>query len=536
MNMLKNCMILALAIACTHTQAMPPSDSGNSGSAGAAAKIAKKKNLKLADKALLVAASIGSETAAEIALNCGADINAQDEDGQTALHKAVIKSYSHPANYALELRDNPKLVQFLMRAGADYTLKTRGGVSVLNALDRTDDIVYRIAPLVLRGVHHCKDLAHDPEKALGKITYTAAYETLRGKQRNENKEKIDQYYALLADSLRAGSDMTCGICFTKGTIIGIAKDFQDKRMQDLLAAFQKEHSEQVVQELKRYHIPKALYPIVFECLYAQPQAGVMTNYCKELLTTPLRTPEIEKDVFEKFKQFRNVDGDIWDARDAQGHNALELAVIQGNMSIVQWMERVPNAHEKLHLYQFARHNGHDQIAQFYLDSIMNDFGRTVMRTADDAHLLKLANLHIPVWTPSNTREALIALAGNNSDRHLEIVIILFAAGADVNAVVPDSSIETHLEFAVADNLHYVIKLLLYLGADHKRFNSITGQTLLEQANNPQTRALLQDPQATLANLTEAEKREFADIKAEREKRFAANKAQASACTATAAAR
>ena len=301
----------------------------------------KAKPMRPIDRTLIEAATAGNAAAVQAALKNGAQVNAQDENGDTPLHKAIVFSYlSDP--YRMIFNNCPEGVDVLMNAGADVTVKNNAKYTPLYSSlffcgPELEEVLLAIAPRVINGIHanykkHMYDGNKDDSepsplhKLLGGTLYDILY--------LENPNSVDASKPLVDAILCTGFDMTVKVDRYTANVYQMgsgqaAADFigtdvlrghvdrdaiREKRKKMLAGTesaifeFQKKHRSEIERVIGGSIHPDLL-PLIYECLYIRPyEDGRITNYLKELLTIRLSPEFTAADVAARVESVKRIGG------------------------------------------------------------------------------------------------------------------------------------------------------------------------------------------------------------------------------------
>ena len=175
---------------------------------------------------MLAVQQTGSTEIIRILLRCGADINAQNKDGETALIKAISKRdyFSGHLN----------IIRFLLEADANLELVDSQGITALmKAVNRGQPDVVKLL-LERKANPNIQDKMGNNLIILAIKAIDSCLEFLRytGKQSSIDNKEADAYYAIIKLLLEFGcnSDMQNSHGFTALTMAVIKNDFKSAKI------------------------------------------------------------------------------------------------------------------------------------------------------------------------------------------------------------------------------------------------------------------------------------------------------------------
>lgn len=510
-----------------------------------------KKSLSLMDKALLYAARKETLRGVNLALKLGANPNAKNGEGRTALMLVLeAPRYQHVNSidgkdyyFSSKVLKNPQIIAALMKARADCTMYSEVDKSsplATVALGNERETAIPTVRCMLQNMHRSAELENDPQYFLGRFIYNALYGVINvgpGDQPDTNT-----WFPVITEALEAGQDMTLEICPTKGNAYQLAQHAVLPRASQLIAAFQQKHGQEVRRVLGSSIGVADIYPLIDECLYVQPQEGRITPYIQWVLTTNSLS---HAESTERIQEFRAIGGDCFAAKDNKGISMLQYVVKKGNLPLTQWLapfDRWCIIEEPIEsIYQLALTHEHAQIVSHFKPFMDRGVCDAII-SGESKRLIELINQGacINKDRSSGLQRSILNLAVNRLSRqnltlqesrdYFETIKILLACGVAMEDINTDCEHETCLEFVIRgiawnDLMPTAMKLLLYLGVNHKRPNSRTNLTPWEQAckyfqegkeEYQKVMDLLKSSASVHESLTDEEKKEFAEIKKERE--------------------
>lgn len=319
--------------------------------------------LRPIDRTLIDAATVGDAADVQFALEIGAQVNAQDAKGNTALFRAIEGSCNWFRN---TFRNYPGVVDALMNAGADVTLRNNEGYNNINFL--CVDAKGTIPPImvrVIKGIHanykeHMYD-SNEHDSTPSPLHWLLGH-FLRSVLYQKNSDSVTATKPLVDAILCAGFDMTVkgranvyqmgsgqaatdfiGAKALRGHGDRDARIEQRKKMlastESAIFAFQKKHRTEIERVIGN-SIHADLLPLIYECLYIRPYEDArISRYLKELLTMRLSPRFKAEDVAQRVKQIKNGGGVVPSLKTEQGKEMLNLAVVQGNGPLVKDLEQ-----------------------------------------------------------------------------------------------------------------------------------------------------------------------------------------------------
>lgn len=334
-------------------------------------------------------------------------------------------------------------------------------------------------------------------------------------------------------------------------------------------AFQEKHSAEIQAAIGAI-IPKELFPLVFECLYIRPQKGVMPGHLKNLLIARPLTAEHREKIMDYIRLGGDVNGRMFQAQKETAQNnataaalvpihnndhkscvehgatkpdhvptPLSLAIESGDVVLVNSLFKQGAGFAKGHrncalVYLVAQQKGKQAIMDLFKFGMVRSAYEILLNENIDRFETLLANgldVNIVEENRLGKSNLLTALVGKQiyyPEKFLKLVQLLVSRAIDLNFERSSWVIysgkwryATALERAVNKQRREVVKLLLYVNGSNYDADPRVAN-LWQHCKDDYLKQLLKKPSNIADYLTEQEQKEFAAIKAEREKWLAKN--------------
>jgi ankyrin repeat protein len=452
--------------------------------------------------ALIKAASKGDSGVVEALLDSGADINARDEQNQTALHQAASRGHT-------------AVVQLLLEHGADVNAKNLFGQTPLlmpvyrGFLDTVQALLNAGADIEARS----GATGHTPLLAVSCGPTKVAEALLEEGADIKAKGEAYQETALMLAAI-SGNKAIVKALLEKGADVKAASTTGRTAM---LLAEALGHAE-VVKLLQDYGAPRetsrALLPLnaylppylvsnakkgrrlssQAALAFLSRGAEVKTDGKTALLLTAMRGDA------KAVSDLLNNGADV-NVRHEDGWNALILASVYGHTLVVQaLLDKNADVETKENLMGqtaliWAVKGGHTAVVKALLKADANvnardKFGGTALTRAASSGQAEVVKALLEAGADINAREydGDTAVIEATAEGHLEIIQALLKAGANINDKDLDG--RTILMIAAMSGKERVVKALLDKGADINAQDNF-GSTALQQATTLKRKSIVQ---------------------------------------------